>query len=335
MFFSKILDDKYGQAFSMDLLLALVVVTVLIGVSADAVDSVSYKIQDYSFEHSLQRVTMDTAENLIKTPGTPSDWEKVSGGMITPGLAEVDPETGRTVPGTLSIKKVNRLKQEYGHVMPTILPEGSYSTIIIYPLNGLPPIEVHNETPPGSASDIAVANRTVLCSYMYMACKVSMNAHSNPSWTHGAGSDWEICPHAGLNASMKHEEPDFETGKPGWVCHHFNITQNDLNSTDFYVLTDPMDLTGSSSRWIIDSPDKMRNNGETFISGPIPVNNEIKELLGDNKTAVLWLHVLTSGVPDRSFDAYVVGVPKGTTSSNVRLDYINPQPAYFVLRVWV
>jgi hypothetical protein len=96
-----------------------------------------------------------------------------------------------------------------------------------------------------------------------------------------------------------------------------------------------MDLTDVSPRWIIDSPDKMKKNGETFISGPILVNNEIKELLGDNQTAVLWLHVLTSGVPDRSFDAYVVGVPKGTTSSNVRLDYINPQPAYFVLRVWV
>lgn len=329
------LDDKSGQAFSMDLLLTLVVITVLIGVSADAVDSVSYKIQDYSFEHSLQRATMDTAENLIKTPGNPSNWEKVSGGRVTPGLAEVDPETGRTVPGTLSIKKINRLKQEYDQLMPTVLPDGSDSNIIVYPLNGLPPIEVHNETPPASASDVAVANRTVLCSYMYMACKLSMNAHNNPSWTRGVESGWETCPHAGLNASMKHEGPDFETGKPGWVCHHFNITQDDLNLTDFYVLTDPTDLTDGSPKWIIDSPDKMKKNGENFISGPIPVNNEIKELLGDNKTAVLWLHVLTSGFPDRSFDAYIVGVPKGTPSSNVRLDYINPQPAYFVLKVWV
>ncbi|MBP2045869.1 hypothetical protein [Methanobacterium aggregans] len=334
MGFNKIHDDKRGQAFSMDLLLALVVITVLIGVSADAMDIVSYKIQDYSFEHSMQRITMDAAETLINTPGNPSNWETLSG-MITPGLAEVDPETGRTVPGTLSIKKINKLKHEYDTAMPTILPDGSDSTITIYPLNDLPPILVHDEIPPASSSDVAVANRTVLCSYMYMACRVSMNVHSNPSWSHGMGSDWEICPHAGLNASMKHEKPDFETGKPGWVCHHFNITQEDLNSTDFYVLTDPTVLADGSARWIIDSPDKMEKNGEMFFSSPIPVNDKLMEILGDNKTAVLWLHVLTIGTPDKSFDAYVVGVPKGTPVLNVRLEYITPQPAYFILKVWV
>ena len=65
-----------GQAFSLDVMMALVIITVIIGVSANAMDMVSYKAQDYSSRFSLERATVDAADILIKSPGSPDEWEK-------------------------------------------------------------------------------------------------------------------------------------------------------------------------------------------------------------------------------------------------------------------
>lgn len=45
------------MVFSIDLMLALIIITVLLGVSADAMDIVGWKIQDYSYTNSLERIT--------------------------------------------------------------------------------------------------------------------------------------------------------------------------------------------------------------------------------------------------------------------------------------
>ena len=338
MIFNVFVGDKNGQAFSIDAMLAIIVITVIIGISANAMDLVSYKIQDYSSEHSFERITGDTADVLITTPGSPSDWEKYSSltGSVTPGLAEWDVETCRTVPNTLSIRKVFCLKENYEDLMDKILPKGADSNMMVYPMDSkLSPIVIHDKTPSTDSAQVAVVNRTVLCDYMYITASVSMNSHKNPSWGHQSGQDWEICTHSGLTGSLKHETPDFDSGKPGWACHHFNITQYDLNFTDFYVMSDSPRLGDDSARWIIDKPDNMTDDEQKFSSTPIPVNNRISQLLGDHKIAVLWFHVRTHGNPGESFNAYVVGVPKGTSSDQVKLEYLNPQPASFVLKVWM
>ena len=319
-------------------MLAIVIITVIIGVSANAMDLVSYKIQDYSSEHSFERIAGDTANILVTTPGSPNDWEKWNDSMfgVTPGLAEQDIKTCRTVPNTLSIRKISGLTKNYNALMDKILPKGADSNMTIYPMdNKLPPILIHAKTPDSDFKEIAVANRTVLCDYMSLKASVDMNVPNNPSGSQNMGQNWEICSHSGLNGSMKHEKPDFDTEKPGWACHHFNITQYDLNFTDFYVMSDPNLVSYDSAGWIIDNPDNMSDDNQTFGSTPIPVNDRIAQLLGDHRTAVLWFHVRTNGNPGESFNAYVVGVPKGTSPDQVKLEYLNPQPALFILEVWM
>ncbi len=65
-----------GQVFTIDVMFALFLITVLIGLSANAMDNAGYKILEYSSEQSLQRIAGDTADVLIKTPGTPENWEE-------------------------------------------------------------------------------------------------------------------------------------------------------------------------------------------------------------------------------------------------------------------
>ena len=40
-------EDDRGQVFSLDVLLSLIIITVIIGVSANAIDLVSFKIANY------------------------------------------------------------------------------------------------------------------------------------------------------------------------------------------------------------------------------------------------------------------------------------------------
>ncbi len=336
----KIIRDKQGQAFSLDVMLALIIITVIIGVSADAMDITSYKMREYSARFSLERTTTDAADILIKTSGSPDNWEIYNLSFltdVTPGLAKINITTGRTVPNTLAFRKIDKLSRYYDDLMyGTFLPIGSNSSMIIYPINpNLEPITILNKTPSTNISDIAVANRTVLCEYMHLRVVIDLNVHRNPAWPVEPGFEWEICPHINLTGNLKHEQPDLQVGKAGWACHHFNITRWDLDKYDFYVITDPANIGDNSARWIIDRPENPTDDRHKFDETPYLANDIIASVLGTDEAAELWFHVLTAGDPKRVFDAYLVSVPKGTPQDQVQLEYLNPQPCFFVLRVWM
>jgi hypothetical protein len=323
-----IMKDSWGQAFSLDVMLALIIVTVLLGVSANAMDMVSYKAQDYSLRFSLERVTTDAADILIKSSGSPDKWETYGFDKDTvPGLAKK--EGDRIAPNTLSLIKILKLKKDYNQLIyGKILPDDVNSSMIIYPTNpSLSPLAVMDNTAPSSASEVAVANRTVLCEFVYVTTVVGMKEHHNVAWSIGQGHEGEVCPH------MDHEQINSKMGDQKWACHHFNVTSLDLNSTDFYIITDPAGVA-DSARWGIDRADAQMDCKEKFINGPIPVNDKITASMGNDTGAVLWFHILTKKDSKDSFDGYIVSVPKGTPLDQVKLDYLGPQPCFFVLKVW-
>lgn len=315
--------DNKAQIFSLDVLLALIIITVILGISADAMDLVSYKAQDYSSRLSLEGITADAADMLIKSSGSPDKWEDYGiKGDTVPGLAKK--EAGRTVPNTLSFIKILKLKDNYALLMyGNVLPYGVNSSMVIYPIDpSLSPIIVANDTVPEGASEVAVANRTVLCDFMYISAVIKIRGHKDQPWSEN--QEFEVC-------SQK-EHSNSKTGTFGWTCHHFNVTSGDLNSTDFYVITDPS-YVSDSARWGIDKADIQKNCNEKFSNVPVLVNNKIAAVMGNNTNAVLWFHVLNGDSRD-SFDSYVIGVPRGTPLDDVKLNYLGPQPCFFVLKVW-
>jgi len=308
--------DKQGQAFTLDVMLALVIITIIMGISADAIDIASYKATDYSARFSLERVTTDTADMLIKTPGSPDNWEYRIMNLTMPGLALIDP-TGRVIPNTLCMRKINALKNNYNSlVYGKVLPQGVNSSLMIYPTNpSLSPLEIMNNSPE-KAVEVVVANRTVVFDFLDVKAVVYNNTHKkNYSET--------ICP------NHDHSQP---SGK--WACQHFNITLSELNSTDFYVITVPVNIGDGSSSWIIDRPEKnSTGTEERFSSTPLNVTGNISKLLGNDTKGVLWFHVRTPGNKDRNFDAYIVSVPKEIPIEHVSFN-LTPEPWFFVLQVW-
>ena len=65
------------------------------------------------------------------------------------------------------------------------------------------------------------------------------------------------------------------------------------------------------------------------------INSRILELSGNNTKEIFVLHVFTSGDIEKTFNTYLIGVPKGTSPKDVRIDNIKPQTAFFVLKLWM
>ena len=158
--------DHSGQVFTIDAMFALLLITVIIGFSANAMDIAGNKAGDYSTELSIERIAGDTVDILIKTPGSPENWEELkSFKSITPGLAKLENSTKTTSRNILAMNKISCLKRN-PDLLKKILPSSMSYSLMIYPINPtLPTIEILNKTPPLDVGDVLVINRTVSYDY--------------------------------------------------------------------------------------------------------------------------------------------------------------------------
>jgi len=336
MFSDKYTRSAHGMVFSIDLMLALIIITVVLGVSADAMDIVGSKMEDYSYGNSLERIAQAGVDMLVKTPGNPEDWEKfpdVNG--VTPGLSDMELNK-KTHSNVISMVKVKRLEENYDKlIIGKVVPSHCKSTLVIYPVDqSLEPINVKNIGGNDSSPEVFVENRTVLCNYLNTTEMVFINARdqSRLSSQKQLGDE---CPHGDGNGSQVHEKVDYNNREAGWACYPLRVTDGMLNSTDFYLMTDPTNIEDPVAVWMIDRPENPTENTQFFQNRPTPLNGMMKEIMGNNSTAVLWLHVYSSGNPDKAFNTHLAAFPKGTPPENVKVQYLTPQPCYFVFKVWV
>jgi uncharacterized membrane protein len=67
-----------AQLFTLDLLLALIPLTIALGISASAISGVATQIEDYTDIYGMKRIATDAADVLIKTSGDPKEWDNSS-----------------------------------------------------------------------------------------------------------------------------------------------------------------------------------------------------------------------------------------------------------------
>jgi hypothetical protein len=318
--------DNNGYIFTIDALLSLILITVIIGISADAMDITGNKITDYSSEQSYGRIIEDTSDILIKTPGSPENWESdIYLNHVTPGLREVN---STPADNKLSMTKINYLKSN-PYLMEKLLPEGLNCSLMIYPVDQtLPPITIINRTPNRDDSDVYVVNRTI--SYEYNQYKIYSSIKMN-NIVDNYNTSIYMCPHSFLS-SNEHKLPDYKKSQPGWICTQLKINVEDVNSTDFYLITDPQFVNDKDSMWLIDRPDNTSGIPQKFLKTPVNINYQIHEMWDGN--GILVLHVFTSGLSDKLFNLYLVGVPAGTPLNYVKNEYLGLKNAYFILKLW-
>lgn len=325
-----------GQVLSMDLLLALVVFAVFLGVSAEAMDLVSSKMDEASYIHSLERITTENANILLNTPGSPENWEEGHQpmSMVKPGLAQMDPATGR-VSKTLNMKKILKLAENYHELMDgKVLPFGLNSTMIVSPRDSSLETIAINQEQWETARDILVINRTVMCDYMIANVLTSIVAHNASETSYGKLKPL-LCPHCNLTLNYQHLWQESGYNKPGWKCKPFTVTQNDINTSDIYLMTDPPQILDESACWILESAQNLTDVRYKFTSSPYILNEKLSQLLGEKGNATIWVHVFSSGNSDEAFDVYIARFSKNTPAKNIRTPYLTPQPCNFVFKVWI
>ncbi|MFQ5976279.1 MAG: hypothetical protein ACE5J5_08200, partial [Candidatus Hydrothermarchaeales archaeon] len=102
------MSKRRGQLFAIDLLLALVPLTIMLGMSANAFSGVALQVQDYANIYSLHRKTNDAADILIKSPGTPLNWSSTVPPTVS-GLAYYDNSTGTSYTNRIYFPKIPAL----------------------------------------------------------------------------------------------------------------------------------------------------------------------------------------------------------------------------------
>ena len=101
-------DDSRGFAISLDLLLALIPITLVIGFVASDMDNLLFQMEDTVFRSSMDRTAGDAVSALLETSGDPNNWE-VNGNPNIVGLAQLDAIANSSQQGTIDPMKLNAL----------------------------------------------------------------------------------------------------------------------------------------------------------------------------------------------------------------------------------
>jgi hypothetical protein len=315
--------DQKGFIFSVDVFLSLLIMILILGISADAMDIAGNRINDFYSEQSYQRITDDACDILIKTSGSPDYWEEMKSVTgVSPGLADTKNSSGTN---KLSSKKLEALKKN-PELMDKLIPDGFKCSVTVYPFDSsLPVLYIVNQTS-NFNTEVYIANRTIIYSYnSYVICSIlTIQQSLDTKISHYK------CPHSQIKQNF-HDFPDFDNNRPGWICDVFKIGQDTLNSTDFYLLTDPPHLSDQRALWMIDAPNNLSVTLERFEDCPIDVTKRVRDL---GNEGVLFIHVYTSADHNKPFKVYIIGVPSGTPVNNVKINYLGLKSGYFVLKSW-
>lgn len=242
------MDDK-GIIFTTDALLALIIVTMVIGISINQFDVLNYQLQDFTGRQSLEKTVNDAADYLVKSPGSPKNWEKQTGSLSLPGLAVADtastPNESNVFPisNYLDNKKIAALQNlQTGGQSPLsklVFTNNYYLTV--KSLNGTNTYCTVGNDPRTNSSfnnikEIAVANRTVSLIPGDVLLQMTDLAHLNPVNPSDNPYLWYV-KHGQGGKPAVYVGPSTSYWTPSGN-ETVQITQTDLDQYDFYIRID-------------------------------------------------------------------------------------------------
>lgn len=290
-----LIKDKGGFVFSLDLLLALIPLTILLGTVVMSMDNVMYLSQNTIFQSSLERHASDVADALVETPGVPYDWEQ-TGNPSTVGLTRYDVLKGLPNKNYLAPVKVAALNDT--HMRELIGPQyGYYLNITSSDGLQIKTLGTYN----ASAQNIARVERFVLTTKLERITSLEgliRDAGQPRTYTTNFPTNniylqiydyWVIVINRGYDSAFVDVNGN-RVIPPDEINQHITEIKKQINETYLY-------------------------NNTTFI---------------DNILAVR-----TQSNPGASMDVYVIAAPKGTPIEEINLNNIKIRAAKLILYLWV
>jgi len=302
--------DSRGYALSLDLLLALIPLTLVLGLVAADMDNVMYQMQDVIYRGSTERVAADTMNTLLTTSGDPYNWENNVANLKVAGLARYDNSSKQARKYYLLPQKVVTITSP--QIQGILGDQYGYSFNITSISNG------HNILSQGSlsgasidpaAKDVVRVERIVLyAEYDIVSEALNIRGTGTPLIIQGT---------------------KFPT----------NIQYNSV--FDYYVYVNSTGTTSITSASVdINSATVVKS--DDFRHGTNPVVKLIDPAeyganVLKNQTELLdnTVTVRLTGSPTDKMNVYILQVPKGTPASQISLSGADTAKYRAILYVWV
>ena len=315
-----LLKDSKGMLFSTEFLLTIILFILIIGIVANLIDASNEKILNSVQTNNLESLTYKVADNLISSPGSPENWEKLSNfNNVIPGLA-IQNENKEVLINTISFKKINALKSSYNIVISkNIFNKEIKSSIAIYPLNKkIKPIITGDEINSGNSPYIVVANRTIKCDFLSELAILSINSNDNLKNN--------LCNHDIANKSSHENTKDYI-----WTCKEFKIYKKDIEHNDYYLILDD-ESVNIGGCWILDNTKTISNTETPANNIKTNLNSYFTRSLENNTELIFYIHCKIPYNNKNKFNCVLVAIPKEMDIEDLSYSYFTPQICEFILK---
>ena len=319
-----LLKDLKGSLFSAEFLLTIVLIILIIGIVANLIDKSDEKILNSIKTNNLEGLTSKVADNLISSPGSPENWEKLSNfNNVIPGLS-IQNENKEIIVNTISFKKIEVLKSNYNILISkNIFNNEIKSSISIYPLNkDMKPIEMGEEINDKESSNIFVVNRTVKCDFLSeLAILYLSNENNNEN-----NLNSKLCNHNTINNSDHTNTQEFR-----WICSEFKVKKSDIDYKDYYLILDGESVK-INGYWILDNTKTMPNVENPINNEKTNLNSYFKENLENDSELIFYLHCKIPSDNNNKFNCVLVAIPKDMPIDDLNFSYFSIQTCEFVFK---
>lgn len=307
--------DSRGYALSLDLLLALIPLTILLGVVAADMDNMYYQMEDTVFRGSTERVAADTLDTLLETSGDPYNWEQSNTTPPVVGLARYDLTKQMPIQNVLSPYKVGAVKSPY--IQNLLGSEYGYFFSMSYLETGTN-VKNISSTPTITSADSITAEDVVRIERTVLY------------------SEFEIVSE-GINIRA--------TGKSNPVSSPPNVFMTNVaynEAFDYWIYLESVGPTTVTSGWVtingydVVYPTDFRS-GTVLVVKQIPIVDDKGNTILKNESNLLPNSVvlMIEGSPTDKMNVYIIQVPKGTPESAVNPEGGNRQPCRVEFFVWL
>ena len=295
-------DDSRGFAISLDLLLALIPITLVIGFVASDMDNLLFQMEDTVFRSSMDRDAGDAMSTLLETSGTPSDWE-VNGNTQIVGLAQIDPSTNTSIQGTIDpVKLASLTAPEVQQLVGN--QYGFYFNVSTINNTGTPVLlKAVGNSSFSSAKDIVRVQRIALASQF----KVVSSLIKQIQYIGGTRSFNLPSFQTSYNSNQTFDYWILIVNNAGFTSATVNVNNNAIN----FNSTNMNQPTMISSNYLSTSS----SNPGQYYNNTVTLN--------------------ATGVFPSSMDIYIVQAPKNVTSASITAASVVPQPSNCVFYLWL
>lgn len=245
--------NSKGQLIITDLMLYIIIFIIIVGIIIYLIGVIENNQVTTLSNHEINQVMDDTLNTLIKTEGTPVNWDKTSEDNInTIGLKKNSTST------LLSYNKLDKLKNN-NYLMNNYIPEGVSYLLTMHPKNDTKKVTyIAGEYSLSDKKNIYSKERPVIIDYDYDIYSFNTNSYN-------------------YNCPLDHNNQS-------WKCIPLTINKTSLNNGTYYILAD--DDTG----FILSNTYNKQVTSET--EKPQNINRELEQLIKqDNDT--IYIHLNT------------------------------------------